>query len=427
MRAGPRALRRLFALAMVLALVVPAVGVMAQSGNETYFDQVWARTDGPVATGNASRSWVWGPTKYGEARMEPYTESPGGERLVQYFDKSRMEITNPSANPASEWYVTNGLLVVELITGQMQVGDFDFEEREPAEVNVAGDSDDPLGPTYATFGELLDAPATPAGWLVTNRVDREANVTDDPSLANYEVTVAEIDEVTGHSIAMPFWEFMHASGVIWSNSSYVTGQLFQNPLFALGRPITEPYWATVAVAGTQRDVLLQCFERRCVTYTPGNPDGWEVEAGNVGRHYFNWRYDTAGPVDPEPVDPVIVMTCDDFTYQEEAQNFFNQHFNDPDYDVTALLDLDAGMACPNLPPEPLGLSCADFVYQEDAQEYFDEYGGSPENNVDGLDDNGDGIACEDLPNRPVEPTPPPGGGGGGGGGGGFDPLPPSRP
>ena len=27
-----------------------------------------------------------------------------------------------------------------------------------------------------------------------------------------------------------------------------------------------------------------------LTYTPGNPPGWEVEAGNVGSHYHQWRY-----------------------------------------------------------------------------------------------------------------------------------------
>jgi hypothetical protein len=37
-------------------------------------------------------------------------------------------------------------------------------------------------------------------------------------------------------------------------------------------------------------VLLQCFERRCLTYAPDNPPGWQVEAGNVGQHYHAWRY-----------------------------------------------------------------------------------------------------------------------------------------
>ena len=34
---------------------------------------------------------------------------------------------------------------------------------------------------------------------------------------------------------------------------------------------------------------MQCFERRCLTYTPGNPEGFVVEAGNVGQHYYEWR------------------------------------------------------------------------------------------------------------------------------------------
>jgi hypothetical protein len=50
----------------------------------------------------------------------------------------------------------------------------------------------------------------------------------------------------------------------------------------------------VKVDGRYKDVLVQCFERRCLTYTPTNPDGWKVEAGNVGQHYYAWRYQSAG-------------------------------------------------------------------------------------------------------------------------------------
>jgi hypothetical protein len=28
-----------------------------------------------------------------------------------------------------------------------------------------------------------------------------------------------------------------------------------------------------------------------LTYTPGNSVGWQVEAGNVGQHYYRWRYE----------------------------------------------------------------------------------------------------------------------------------------
>ena len=83
---------------------------------------------------------------------------------------------------------------------------------------------------------------------------------------------------------------MNASGLVWEFGRFKEEPLFENPFFATGFPITEAYWVTVKVAGAPRDVLVQCFERRCLTYTPGNPEGWQVEAGNVGRHYFAWRF-----------------------------------------------------------------------------------------------------------------------------------------
>jgi hypothetical protein len=63
------------------------------------FGRVWQRTDGPVAAGTVTRSWVWGPGSWAAGR-EPYGEAPGGARLVQYFDKGRMEINDPTADRA---------------------------------------------------------------------------------------------------------------------------------------------------------------------------------------------------------------------------------------------------------------------------------------------------------------------------------------
>lgn len=62
-----------------------------------------------------------------------------------------MEVTNPDAVDDGLWYVTNGLLVVELMTGRVQTGNATFIEREPAGVNVAGDADDADGVTYAAL------------------------------------------------------------------------------------------------------------------------------------------------------------------------------------------------------------------------------------------------------------------------------------
>ena len=44
------------------------------------------------------------------------------------------------------------------------------------------------------------------------------------------------------------------------------------------------------IAGAEKDILVQLFERRVLTYTPANPAGWQVEMGNVGLHYYRWRY-----------------------------------------------------------------------------------------------------------------------------------------
>ncbi|MCO5176624.1 MAG: hypothetical protein M9890_06590 [Thermomicrobiales bacterium] len=60
-------------------------------------------------------------------------------------------------------------------------------------------------------------------------------------------------------------------------------------LYVLGHPLSEPYWVQTEVAGVEQYVLLQAFERRVLSYTPGNPDGWQTESGNAGQHYRIWR------------------------------------------------------------------------------------------------------------------------------------------
>ena len=233
---------------------------------------------------------MWGPQPNGAAIVEPYWDSPTGWRLVQYFDKTRMEITNPGGDQSSIWYVTNGLLAKELITGDMQIGDDKFVQYAPAQVNVAGDANDPNGPTYATFNPLMAYGAIPNGWVITQTVDRAGTVTTDSSLSSYGVTSTDVGAPTKHDVASVFWDFMNSSGPIDQNGQVVNGKLFANPFYATGYPITEPYWTHVLVGGVSKLVLVQVFERRVLTYTPSNPDGWKVEAGNVGLQYYQWRY-----------------------------------------------------------------------------------------------------------------------------------------
>jgi hypothetical protein len=266
------------------------------------FESVWTRTDLLVENQTVKRSWIWGPQPLNTLN-EPYAQSPGGQRQVQYFDKSRMEINNPATNA-----VTNGLLATELISGRLQVGDDNFEQKEPAQVNVAGDSDDTDGPTYASLNGLLGEPALAVGSPVIQTIDRNGGVGEDAGKASYGVTAAYLVPETNQSVASAFWDFLNQTGPVVVGGQQRTEKLFEPTFFATGLPITRAYWARVKVAGTVKDVLLQAFERRVLTYTPDNPEGFKVEMGNVGRHYYAWRYgseptpSTGGGGTPQPSD-----------------------------------------------------------------------------------------------------------------------------
>jgi type VII secretion-associated serine protease mycosin len=250
---------------------------------------LWAMTDQPVVDGAVNRTWLWGDTPFLHT-YEGYDETQHGVRLVYYFDKSRMEVTNPLGDRAQRWYVTNGLLVNELVSGRMQVGDERFVTRTPARVNVAGDADDPFGPTYASFTNLRDAEPIAEGAMVFQTITRGGNVGINARLTDYGVTGAVWIPETNHRVASVFWAYLNSTGPIATTEGLIEGPLFDPWFFATGFPITEAYWARVNVAGIATDVLIQCFERRCLTYTPSNPAGWQVEMGNVGRHYYTWRY-----------------------------------------------------------------------------------------------------------------------------------------
>lgn len=250
------------------------------------WDRVWNREDLPVISSKVSRTWTWGPAPFA-TEQELFDQAPGGRRAVRYYDKSRMEVTDPGGDQSSPWYVTNGLLVDELISGKMQVGENRRIDLKPADVQVTGDPDDTNGPTYASLQALLNAPPVPVGSEIRSTIDHAGTVGGN---GRGGVTSALLVKETNHSVANVFWDYLNSRGPVWDGSNFVDGRLFDPTFFATGFPITEAYWTRVKVAGQVKDVLLQCFERRCLTYTPDNPDGWKVEMGNVGQHYYKWRY-----------------------------------------------------------------------------------------------------------------------------------------
>jgi hypothetical protein len=305
-----------------LLLVSPTLTLATPSASTTFaddtFEQVWQHTDQPVVKGMASRSLMWGPAPF-KAALESYQEAPDGERLVEYFDKARMEITHPSdTNTSNPYYVTNGLLVREMISGNLQTGDNRYEKREPASVPVAGDplAGNPNAPTYASFQSVASLNndkrvVNLTGQKVTASLAKDGSITSsNPSLATYGVTNAYYSSELGHNIPGVFWNFMHASGVVYNSStdSYSTDTVV-NWLVAMGLPISEAYWARVKVGGVEKDVLMQAFERRVLTYTPSNSAAYQVEMGNVGLHYATWRYGYLSMLSiTSPADGTIVKS-----------------------------------------------------------------------------------------------------------------------
>jgi hypothetical protein len=239
----------------------------------------WRQTDQAVATGQVVRPWTWGE-KPVLTMQEPWADAPGGTRLVEYYDKGRMEISNPDGTYASNFYVTSGLLARELLTGQVQTGPDSFAPQAPAEVPVAGDRDNNPAPTYATFNKLGAATdagkaADRTGQPVSASLPRDGVVYDDPGLGagiHYAHFVAE----SGHNIPDAFWDWLQ------KQPDWVT---------QMGYPVSEPYWVRATVGGQpDQPVLVQVFERRTLSFNFQNPPDWRVEMGNVGLQYLAWRY-----------------------------------------------------------------------------------------------------------------------------------------
>lgn len=267
--------------AQATATASPSVLLDDQGFADPEFLALWELSDGDVADGMASRTWLWGPPVPSGALREPYAEASGGERLVEYFDKGRMEINDENRDPTDPWYVTSGLLTVELVTGRMQVGNEVFEDLEPAQIPVAGDLEriDPLTPYYADYAEerLARVPDRTGQLVVTQFQRGHGDVRITPPA---RVTVAVYDDVSGHNVADVFVNYF----------DHTLKDMGLNSLFVMGHPISEPYWINVRFGGETQLVLVQLFERRALTYNPNNDAGWEVEFANIGLHYYRWRY-----------------------------------------------------------------------------------------------------------------------------------------
>ena len=326
------------------------------------FQTVWQRTDQPVKAGTVSRTWLWGAAPFATAQ-EPYQQSPNGTRLVEYFDKSRMERTNPTGDRNSQGFVTNGLLVREMITGQMQIGDNQFQNAVPAQIPMAGDpaSTNPSAPTYASLQHLTGSATDRTGQPTDQFLAKDGTVSAAPANLSSLTVLATYNN--GHNIAEIFWQFMtNSRGPVIENGQTVTGDVV-DWIFSIGLPITEPYWTKALVGGVERDVLVQAFERRILTYTPANPAAYQVEMGNVGQHYYTWKYGSNNAVSKPSGNE---QPLDDTTRQElnatggllyrEVGNITTYKYTAGAGEANNAANLPGAVANPDVPASGAGLT-----------------------------------------------------------------------
>jgi hypothetical protein len=254
------------------------------SGAHPLVKQLWHDTDGAVAALVAARSWLWGPDRW-ITMQETSLESPGGARDVYYFDKARMEVN--ITHGTGDVLITAGLLVRDMIVGRIQIGERSFQEYHPADVPLAGDEAafNPNAPTYASLRGIASveqgrAVAQRSGQQIAETLSKSGTIGVEASLG-HSARYGTYEPTLGHNIASVFDDYMATLPTDWRMS--------------VGLPLSEPYWVQTLVAGDATWVLVQAFERRILTFTPTNRPEWRVEMGNVGRHYYAWRYGVEPP------------------------------------------------------------------------------------------------------------------------------------
>jgi hypothetical protein len=241
-----------------------------------------------------------------------------------------------------------------MMTGRIQVGYEDFVEVEPASLSAVGDPN--TYPTYVDLQSLYQAPDanTPeeTGVPATRLLQPDGSLT---SFLDYQDDPATLllDSPNAYGVPRGFLDFQHSYGIIYRDGraeQAVQGPVYF-PKFVFGFPVTRAYWVNSRVGGHDMPILFQVFERRVLTYNPANSPGARVEMGNVGQHYFNWRY-TQLDMDMVPAsdttnDPASTPTPPPLSQHEEVNLFgmntyitgLERNQEDRDTGVSRLLSL----------------------------------------------------------------------------------------
>ena len=213
-----------------MLLLIPFVAQGADQYASAAFQQQWNTVEAVIPN-------FWGPLATARnGQTEQYAEGvlngQPGVRLVQYFDKARMEQTN------TDRPVTNGLLTVELKSGQLQIGDNSFQPLNPAFIGIAGDPNVP-GPTYASLAKLPEKSPQQTGGVnlgydIPSQTFVPVTPSTDPAM-QFVTYQSDPGGRFGQSIPSAFWDFLQAIPGGW--------------LTTMGYPISPAFAATVQVNG----------------------------------------------------------------------------------------------------------------------------------------------------------------------------------
>ncbi|HEU4322887.1 MAG TPA: hypothetical protein VFS21_07025 [Roseiflexaceae bacterium] len=285
---------RLLATLVVLVALATAQQALAAPSPAGVFQALWERYDRPVAEQRTPRSWTWGPAPIAgpleEDFSDPQVSPTTYQRTVIYYDKGRMEINNPNGDSSSPWYVTSGLLPIELMRGVRQNGisPDNITRWQESYISAIGDPDS--FPAYPDLLTLYQSPGQidPAklGQPATELLDRTMTIGSYSGYVGDAATVL-LAGPNGHGVPRAFLEFQRQQGLLASGGRLVSGQVY-DPLFVFGLPVTPAVWVRATIGGKELPVLFQVFERRILTYNPANAPAFRVEMGNVGQHYHRW-------------------------------------------------------------------------------------------------------------------------------------------
>jgi hypothetical protein len=266
-------------LTISVAVVAASLFPVHHSESPVFATPAFQRTFVAEAATTTQGLDLWGsePLSW---RVEPYAGAPNNRRVVQYFERGRMEVETGSNQ------VTLGSLARELTIGEIDLGDGVVQERQSPDISIDSGEIDSRVPTYLTLSRFVgQREEDRTGERITSWIDRSG-----------VVSRSSTPQV------LRFGEYVEESG---HNLPDVTVQLFDQSEFQdrkwieyLGYPITEPFWTEFRRKDEMLPSLVQVFERRVLIYSPDLEASRAFTIASSGRHYSWWRYGT----EPHPAD-----------------------------------------------------------------------------------------------------------------------------